>query len=553
MNAMSETVSNRDWPMLPSFLTFLQQAAIARQNGQHDAHAIWLQAASHLYGTRADAINALTFELLEHQQFADAIALANAMTWLDPDSAEAHFRFGYALQVAGHHDQAIAPYSRALAMQPDLPQLRNNLAIALRFSGGDPAEELRLLEAAVNANPSECEAWINLASAYRTRMDLDRALSAGARAVELGPDNPKALNNYVLVLKEAQRWDEAEHYAQAAVTLAPNEASHRFNLAVLQLVMGNFALGWAGYEARWDGAVELRGNRRPVFSAPQWRGESLAGKTLLVWGEHGIGDLLHGCRFIPLLAERVRQEGGRLIWSSLPQMGQLLVRSLGDYVDGYSAGGSIDELPPFDYEVSLLSLPLLLETGKLTLASTVPYLRADAVASARWRARLAQERRLKVGLAWTGSRTHQRNPFRRVGWERYAAAFSGQEGVAFYSLQPDAQADVEAARRAGLPLVDHTAEWANFDDTAAYISALDLVITVCTSVAHLSGALGQRTWVLLDVNPHWTWLLERRDSPWYPSVTLYRQSKFARWGRVFAEVSADLAIMTRRHRHAGLP
>lgn len=124
-----------------------------------------------------------------------------------------------------------------------------------------------------------------------------------------------------------------------------------------------------------------------------------------------------------------------------------------------------------------------------------------------------------MGLTWTGSAGHQRNPFRRVGWERYAAYFAGMKNVAFYSLQPGA-----AAQAAGLPMTDFTAGFADFDDTAAFVSALDLVITVCTSLAHLSGALGRRTWVLLDVNPHWVWLLDRRDSPWYPGATLYRSN-----------------------------
>jgi hypothetical protein len=273
--------------------------------------------------------------------------------------------------------------------------------------------------------------------------------------------------------------------------------------------------------------------------APQWQGESLADKTLLVWGEQGMGDLLQCCRFIPLLAERVHAQGGRVIWNSFPQTGALLARSLASHVDAYSAGGGIETLPPFDYEIPLMSLPLVLGTLDDTLPGTVPYLRPDASASASWRARLAGEKRLKVGLAWTGSLNHQRNPFRAAGWERFASAFAGIGGAAFYSLQPGAATDVAAAQTAGLPMVDYTAELKSFDDTAAFVSALDLVITVCTSVAHLSGAIGQRTWVLLDVNPHWIRLLERRDNPWYPSATLYRQRQFGDWTPVLDEVTRD--------------
>jgi hypothetical protein len=264
---------------------------------------------------------------------------------------------------------------------------------------------------------------------------------------------------------------------------------------------------------------------------------------LLVWGEQGMGDLLQCCRFIPLLAAHVHAQGGRVVWNSFPQMGALLVRSLGSHVDEYSAGGGIETLPAFDYEIPLMSVPLVLGTLGDTLPNAVPYLQADAAASATWRQRLAEEKRLKVGLAWTGSLNHQRNPFRAVGWQRYASAFAGIDGVAFYSLQHGATADVAAAQSAGLPMADYTAELKSFDDTAAFVSALDLVITVCTSVAHLSGAIGQRTWVLLDTNPHWTWLLERRDNPWYPTATLYRQRQFADWNPVLKEVARDLGTL----------
>ncbi|KAB0647642.1 hypothetical protein F7R13_31290, partial [Burkholderia territorii] len=266
----------------------------------------------------------------------------------------------------------------------------------------------------------------------------------------------------------------------------------------------------------------------------------LAGKTLLVWGEQGLGDVLQFARFVAPLAERVHREGGRLAWNTFPQVGTLMRRSLGSCADAFSAGGGADELPAFDYEVPLIGLPLMLGMETSTLGASVPYLHADSRARDAWRARLAGDGRLKVGLVWTGSAQHQRNPFRRVGLERYADAFRGIDGVAFHSLQPGADADVAAARAAGFPIEDFTAELKSFDDTAAFIGALDLVITVCTSVAHLSGALGARTWVLLDVNPHWPWLLERTDSPWYPTATLYRQPTFGDWATVMDAVARDL-------------
>ncbi|RKR43536.1 tetratricopeptide repeat protein [Paraburkholderia sp. BL17N1] len=531
-----------------AFLTVLRQAAAARQTGTAQAEADCLYAAARIHPLDDASLSSLMAKLLEQQRSGDAIELAAIIAQLDPRNAVAHFRLGYALQMANRHAEAIAPYRHALTIDPRLPRLCNNLAAALTFTGGSLNERITLLENAVRDEPDEGDGWTNLTHAYRINMDLPRALEAGAKAVQCAPHSPLAHNNYGLTLREAQRWDDAAQAAQTACALAPDDASMRSNLSMLQLVHADYAHGWASHEARWDGSSELGGNR-PVMPAPVWRGEPLAGKTLLVWGEQGMGDLLQFCRYIPMLAERVHREGGHLVWNSFPQMGALLARSLGAHADEFSAGGGVESLPAFDYEVPLLSLPLIFDTREETIPAA-PYLQADPRAINSWQERLAGESRLKVGLTWTGSHGHQRNPFRRVGWERYAAHFGGMQDVAFYSLQPGAGADVAAARAAGLPMTDYTAEFATFDDTAAFVGALDLVITVCTSAAHLSGAIGQRTWVLLDVNPHWVWLLDRRDSPWYPSATLYRQPQFGRWEPALEAVARDLSALAAQHRRA---
>lgn len=541
--------SDSETPISSAFLTFLRHAAAARQNGTAQAEATWLDSAAQLHSLDDASITSLVGRLIEQHRHNDAIELAAIIAQLAPHHALAHFRVGYALQMGGRHGEAIAPYRRALAINPALPHLRNNLAGALAHSGGDLSEQLALLESAIHDDPGNSDAWINLAQASRANLDLPRALHAGATAVQCAPHNPLAYNNYALALREAQRWEEAEQAARTACALTPGDATMRSNLGMLQLMRGDYANGWQSHEARWDGSFELGGNR-PAMPAPTWQGESLAGKTLLVWGEQGMGDVLQFSRYIPLLAARVHREGGRLVWNSFPQMGALLVRSLGDQVDGYSAGGGVDALPPFDYEIPLLSLPLIFGTREETIPAEIPYLHADITAAGSWQKRLGGETRLKVGLTWTGSAGHQRNPFRRVGWERYAEHFGGMQNVAFYSLQPGAEADVAAARAAGLPMSDYTAEFTSFDDTAAFVSALDLVITVCTSVAHLSGALGQRTWVLLDVNPHWVWLLDRSDSPWYPGAALYRQAQFGQWDPALGAVARDLGALAARHRAA---
>ncbi|VWD20682.1 TPR repeat-containing protein [Burkholderia lata] len=481
-----------------------------------------------------------TQTLIDRGDFARAAELALLHWQMYPASPAAAFNCGYALQMAGRHGEAIVPYRSALELAPTWPSLKNNLALAIRLSGGDPDIEHALIESALDDDPHDPKAWTNAVVTRLNQFDLDGAQRAAARAVSLAPDCALAANNAAAAFKEAQQWDEAERQELRACTLEPDDPKHRYNLSLVRLARGDFASGWADYEARWDGAGELSGTL-PMFHRPRWRGESLEGKTLLVWGEQGLGDVLQFSRYVPLLAARVRREGGRIVWNTFPQMGALIERSHGDHADILDMSTRVEQLPDFDYELPLMSIPWMLGLDADALVTSEPYLHADTRAIDAWRNALAGERRMKVGLAWTGNRAHQRNRFRRVGLERYADAFGDlQRDVAFFSLQPGAQHDVEATRSAGFEVADMTREWKTLDDTASFIGALDLVITVCTSVAHLSGALGQFTWTLLDANPHWVWQHDRRDSPFYPNVSLYRQRTFADWQPVLDEAAADL-------------
>lgn len=540
---MHKTIRDPLQPVWEIFLEFVDAAS--QPNPDAAARALLERSAAALRALDDATLANIVSAARETGQLDDAIRIACAVARLSPERAGAHFTAGLALQYSDRHGDALEPYCRALAIAPDFPHLRNNLAAALMHIKPESDEIHRLLEEAVASNPSDREAWTNLARLRPTETSLERATEATRRALALAPHDPLALTNYAMVQKESQHWDEALRAAQAACQYAPNDPVMRFNLAILQLVLGDFAEGWTGHEWRWQGARELKSGR-PAFGKPQWQGEPIAGRTLLLWGEQGMGDLLQFCRYVPLLAERVHREGGRLVWNSFPQMGALLERGLAAHCDGYGAGGAIEALPDHDCEVSLLSLPLLFDTREASIPGPARYLAADADAVARWRERLAGERRLKVGLAWTGSLGHQRNPYRRVGLDALAAHLRPLAGeVAFYSLQPGAHEELAAARAAGFEIADFSAEWRSFDDTAAFVDALDLVISVCTSVAHLAGALGQRTWVLLDVNPHWVWQLERRDSPWYPHTTLYRQKQFRQWAPVLEEVAADLRALAR--------
>ena len=476
----------------------------------------------------------------------DAVVIADYLSELFPANPRAHFRLAHARQSLGEGADAIAPLRRTIALAPELPHARNNLAAALMQVGDPPGEIIALLEAAAASDPAEAEPWINLATQKIRVLDLEFALRAGAEAVRLAPDNALACNNYAQALKEAGRRAEAESLVERAVALSGGQSVYRLNLAMLQLSRGDYAPGWEGFEFRWAVTAE-RMKSRPILGGQPWQGESLAGKTLLLWGEEGNGDVIQFARFVPRLAEMVRAQGGRLVWNSFPQFGELLKRSLGGHADSYVSGG-ISLLPPFDYEFSLLSVPRLLQITDETIPVPIPYLRADPTLKDMWRERLAPDRHLKVGLVWTGSPAQGRNPYRSVDLARYAASLGGIDGVSFYSLQVGGGEEVKAARAVGFEIADNTDTFSTYDDTAAFVDNLDLVITICTSVAHLAGALGKPTWVILDVNAHWIWSLDRADSHWYPTAKLYRQSRFNDWTPVLEQVARDLGRLSARQR-----
>jgi Flp pilus assembly protein TadD len=522
---------------------YLGRARSAAAHGRDIESTVWLQAALILRPGLIEANLELIGAMLKQNRLADAIALAAELVEREPRHAGALWRLGYALQLAGRHADAVPFYQRAYAVDPAQPTLRNNLAVAYEVTGAE-ADALATLEEAVAANPQDIEAWTNLARVYPRRLELEHALAAGKRAVQINPSNALAQSNYSLALKEAQRWNDATVAAKTAADLAPDNPRLPFDLSILDLLQGNYARGWAGFESRWEGSTELSG-LHPRFAVPRWNSESLRGKTLLLWGEQGFGDALQFSRFVPMLARQVSAQGGTLVWAAFRALHALLMRTAPKTVECLPHDG---KLPAFDFHFPLLSLPLHFGIEEDTIPAKRAYLCADTERVAEFRAQSDTQKRLRVGLVWSGNVTHQRNIFRSVGIDRYVKAFGAIENVAFFSLQKDSSAqDIASARKAGFEIADRTGAFESFDDTAAFIESLDLVITVCTSVAHLAAALGKPTWVLLDVNPHWVWQLERTDNPWYPTAKLYRQKHFAQWDPVMDALAQDLAALAAKH------
>ncbi|WP_080437167.1 tetratricopeptide repeat protein [Burkholderia ubonensis] len=457
-----------------------------------------------------------------------------------PDQAGPWFRLGLAHQQVRHQLQALSAYRHAASIEPTLPMLRNNMGAAhLELKQYDDAKAM--LEQALQDDPDNALAWNNLAATLLKLGELPGSLVAVERACALAPNYATALQTYAQVLREHQQWDSALAVAGHALKIDPRNMSIVWAVAMLQLMRGDYANGWVNHEARWTGSPELRDvpHNLPV---PQWSGQWLEGKTIFIWGEQGHGDALQFMRFVPAMAARVKREGGKLIYCCFSNLLPLLKRSLGDAVESIIPHDQ-RPLPSFDYHLPLCSLPLVLDVRVEHLPVRSGYLHADPDKVQAWQRRCASDAKLKVGLVWSGSRSHQRNPMRSVKPTDFAEAFRSIPGIDFYSLQVEAESEASEAREAGLHLIDHTDEFESFDETAAFVKGLDLVITVCTSVAHLAGGLGVPTWVLLDVNPHWIWMTERNDSPWYPSVKLYRQHAYGDWSGAFEQLSRDLLVL----------
>ena len=518
-------------------------ARLAREMGQITVAITWYEKALIAQPDASAWLGEWIDLLVESRALDRAHQVAQWLCAREPTLADSWFRLGLVQQYARAFPDALQTYERAMAIDPAWPMLRNNLA-ALHIENRDFERARTLLEDAIREDSGNAFAWTNLATCYLRTHDPEAARVAAERACALAPNYAVAQQTLSNVLKELQDWVGARATAERAVQCAPGDPAYLWGLAMLQLIQGDYGRGLLNHEARWQGSPELRNNGHHIRQ-PQWRGESPTGKVLFVWGEQGFGDAMQFVRFVPALAKIVHANGGRIVYCCFADLVPLFQRSLGPDL-GEVIPHDRRPLPDFDYHLPLCSLPLALGVLPDALPHRTAYLKADPAAVLSWRNRLRQSGKLRVGLVWTGSRSHQRNPLRAVDAGAYADAFGELENVDFFSLQLQAADDVERMRQAGLPLLDYTPALASFDDTAAFVSNLDLVITVCTSIAHLAGGLGVPTWVLLDVNPHWVWMLERDESPWYPAARLYRQQRYREWGPVLERVRDDLRLLAQK-------
>ena len=441
-----------------------------------------------------------------------------------------------------HHDgklkEAEDLYKTLLAYFPNQVEVITPFATLL-LQQGKHVEGVAQLKKSLSLNPCQPGALYNLGVQLQKQVKLEEALSCYEQALQLNPQDINCLINRGNTLKDSRRHQEAIASFNRALAINPNIASAQWNKALTQILLGNYEEGWKLYESGWQAGE--RGKPRS-FNQPTWLGdESIKGKTLLIYAEQGFGDFIQFCRYAPM-AEAL---GAKVILEvSAPLLA--LARSLKGNFTLVKEG---EALPAFDLVCPVMSLPLAFKTTLATVPANTAYLFADAANKKVWQEKLGEKTKPRIGVVWSGSLTNKidLNPCskRNVPLAQLQALF--ELPFEFHVLQKEFRDEDKATLANISNLHLHQDELTDFASTAALIDEMDLVISTCTAVAHLSGSLGKETLVMLPYTADYRWLLERSDSPWYKSVTLFRQNQIGDWSEVIADIKETVSLAYQDH------
>jgi tetratricopeptide (TPR) repeat protein len=503
--------------------------ALASQAGAHQQAVDFMSRAIAIHPHNPSFYSNRGVSLQELRQLEAAVASYDQAIRLKPDYALAYFNRGVSLHALGQLDAAVASYDHAVAIKPDYAEAY--------FSRGNTLKELKQPDAAVASydqaiglDPNYAEAYSNRGLSLQESGQLDAAIASYDRAISLNAHYAEAYYNRGNALKECNRLDQAAASYDNAIRLKPDYSDAYCNKSLGLLLDGNFAEGWDLYEWRWTKDKTQIEKRH--FPQALWHGqESLHQKTILLHSEQGLGDTIQFARYAKLVANL----GARVVLEVQAPLVDLFKGMPG--VSALAIKG--EPLPEFDCHCPLLSLPMVFKTALATIPNTDKYLAPDPQKLAYWASKLGEKTKPRVGLVWSGNADHQNDRNRSVLLADLMRHLPSERQ--YVSLQKEVRVVDRQALEGNGNILHFGDELADFTDTAALCGLMDLVISVDTSVAHLSGALGVATWVLLSFSPDWRWLLERDDSPWYPSAKLYRQPRIGAWEEVFLKVGADLS------------
>jgi len=486
-----------------------------------------------------DALHGLGLIAYQNGKYDIARQLITKAIAESPEVARYYYNLGLVFMALGQMKMAIDAFHEAVNIKPGYADAHYNLGLSFKAQGQYQAA-IEHFKQAVHNDSNNADARYNLGNTYKVIQEYGFAIECYRHAIRIRPGFVEAYTNIGLSLREQGRVDEAIEYYDHAITLNPNFAEAHWNKSVALLLNGNHIEGWKEFEWRFQRGI--RKNIYPYsFTIPHWNGTSFLKKRLFVHSEQGLGDTLQFIRYLPMIKAR----GGTLVFET--------TRPLLDLLEDFPGIDELVEMSPdrhqaeeCDFYVPLLSIPFLLGTTLRTIPANIPYLFANSKKAAYWREQTAG-RGFKVGIVWAGKRTYENDCNRSCGLHHFAV-LTEIPGIQLYGLQKGEPAlQVEGLPRRIL-VTNFNKEIKDFTDTAGIVENMDLVIAVDTSVAHLAGAMGKPVWVLLPFVPDWRWMLEREDSPWYPTMRLFRQKKPGDWEEVFRRIGEELEVLVGRKR-----
>jgi tetratricopeptide (TPR) repeat protein len=453
---------------------------------------------------------------------------------IKPDYLEVLNNLGIAYNEQGHYEQALECYRNALALNSNVAEIYSNIGNSLR-SQGNVIEAIDCYRRALEINPNIAEVHHLLGIALQQVDQTEAAIASYQQAIDIRPEFAEAFGDLGNAFKDLCQLEEARQCCDSAVKINSNYAPAHLGRAITLLLNGELEKAWEDYEWRFK-ADNNNVRFSKMFDKLRWMGSSFKGKTLLIYSEQGLGDTIQFIRYLPM----VKALGGTVVVATYESLINLL--------QGFHG---IDELvilaadlkSRLDYDLSLpvVSLPRIFNTNLKTIPAGVPYLHADLQKQSGWRNKLMQSG-FKVGLVWRGNPSHCNDHRRSLSLDCLSAV-TEIPGIQFYSLQKGEVAPSEEKLLQKMNWIDLGNEFEDFSDTAGAIANLDLIISVDTSVVHLAGAMGRNVWALLPFAPDWRWMLHRDDSPWYPTMRLFRQAQRGNWDSVINHVAAELDLL----------
>ena len=467
----------------------------------------------------------------ENGQFIEAIQNYSELLRMQPQNADVHCYQGMAFHKLGMYDSAVTSCSNALRIDNDSAKALNNRGAALHRLGQHEAA-LSNYDRAISLKPDYAEAHSNRGALLHEMLRYTEALASHDQALAINPQYAAAYCNRGMLLLDMLQHEEAMASYDNALALEPAYAEAHFNQSLCRLRMGDFEKGWAQYEWRWK--IDSIARLKRQFPQPNWLGEEpIAGRTILVHADQGLGDVIQFCRYARLLADQ-----GAKVLLEVPLPLKSLLRGL-DGVQQLTAVG--EALPEFDVHCQIMSLPLACKTTAASLPCNIPYIRTQTEYIEKWASRLGDgQGALRIGIAWAGSATHSNDHNRSIALQKLQPLL--ELGHQIFSLQKEVRpADQEFLDSSAI--VHFGEELQDFADTAAIIESLDLVISVDTSVAHLAGAMGKLVWIMLPYSPDWRWPVDTGASAWYPTASLLRQPALGDWDSVVNTITATLSSL----------